>query len=60
MKATIQLLCLSACAVALTGCVTTKTTVTEPDGTVTVTEYSGPAAGAMETTAAIAEIIADK
>jgi hypothetical protein len=58
MKTTIQFLCLSACAVALAGCITTKTTVTDPDGTVTVTEYTGPAPGAIEAGVATAGIIA--
>jgi hypothetical protein len=50
-----SLLCL-----ALPGCVTSRTTITSPDGTVTVTESSGPDAGAAQAAAYAAAYAASR
>lgn len=48
----------------MTSCVTTKTTVTSPDGTITTTETTAPAPGSIEAASAAATtaagIIAEK
>jgi hypothetical protein len=44
----------------MTSCVTTTTTVTDPDGTVTVTKTTGPDAASVEAVTIAAQIIAEK
>ena len=56
---------LSLIAYAMTSCVTTETTTTAPDGTVTHLRVTAPAPGAAETASAIAgalasEVLAEK
>lgn len=44
---------------AMSSCVTTKTTVTAPDGTVTVTETTTPAPGSIEAGTHVVDTVVD-
>lgn len=61
---TIHALCIIIAATVLSSCVTTETTVTSPDGTITHTKTTTPAAGSMEVAGtavtAAGQILADK
>lgn len=54
------ILLVAALSFASASCVTTKTTVTDPNGTVTVTEVTAPAPGAVDSGAVIFKGIVDE
>lgn len=56
MKPRLIVLAIAAAAIlySLTSCITSESTVTAPDGTVTVTKISGPSNAAVDAAAAIA------
>jgi hypothetical protein len=56
----VTLFALACIAWSMTSCVTTTTTVTDPDGTVTVTKTTGPDAASVEAVTIAAQIIAEK
>jgi hypothetical protein len=60
MKTTVLLFAIACLAYSMTSCVTTETTVTSPDGTVTVTKTSGPDAASVNAAVEVAQIIDEK
>ena len=60
MKKYVLLLAIACIAYSITSCVTTETTVTAPDGTVTHTKTTGADAASVEAVAVAAKIIAEK